>query len=142
MGIKDCHDLCTVASIAVEFSKSSIGRVEDLWSQEKIIFIVHPEPQAIDTVILQEIIMRSIEKYLKRPGHVRLPDDMIPEGEFDKERRNELLRVRKLWEYWHGSTTLNSQKQQKVGAIVNTRLTDNSLTTMCIASGPYQRQKA
>jgi hypothetical protein len=91
MSIKACKDVRTAAAIAVELNKSSIRCIEDLWSSTKIEFVVHPEPQTISQVMLEEIVMRSVEEYLKRPGHVLLPDDMIPKVEFDKERCNPLL---------------------------------------------------
>ena len=57
--------------------------------------------------MLEEIVFRSIEKYLEHPGHVLLPDGMIPEAEVEREQGNTLLRVQMLWQYWHGSSTLD-----------------------------------
>jgi hypothetical protein len=62
--------------------------------------------------------MRSFEAYLKRPGHVLLPDNMVPPLEFEKERQNPLLRVRTLWEYWHASPNF-LQKKRRVSALLN-----------------------
>lgn len=70
--------------------------------------------------MLEEIVLRSVEEYLKRPGHVTLPGNMIESEEFERERGNPLLRVRKFWEYWHGSKTLNSQWKHTVSTIENT----------------------
>jgi len=117
MGTKACKDVRTVAAIAQELSRSSIRYIEDLWSPEKIEFVITPRPPAISSAVLEEIIMRSIQGYLKRPGHVVLPDGMIPEEELEKERKNPLLRVRKFWEYWHGSMALDNQKKRTVSAI-------------------------
>jgi hypothetical protein len=116
-----------VAAIALELSKSSIRHIEDLWSKEKIEFLIHPEPQTINSNALEEIIFRSIQKYLERPGHVLLPDEMIPKSEFEKERYNSLLRVRKFWEYWHGSGRLDHRRCRTVSKISFSHL-DSSLT--------------
>jgi len=119
MGLKACKDLHTVAAIALELAQSSIRSVEDLWSSEKIEFVIHPQPQIMTRTVLEEIVVRSVEKYLERPGHVLLPDGMISTAEFEKERHNPLLRVRKLWEYWHGSPTLNNRTRRMVSKILN-----------------------
>ena len=87
------------AAIALELSQSSICAVEDLWSCKRIQLIISPEPQGINRKVLEEIIMRSFDEYLRRPGHVELPDGMIPGKEFLREQSNGLLRVQKLWEY-------------------------------------------
>lgn len=120
MVIKACKDFHTVAAIALQLTQSSIRSIEDLWSVERIEFVVYPQPQTMTCTVLEEIIMRSVEEYLKHPGHVLLPDGMIPSTEFEKERNNPLLRVKKLWEYWHGSPTLNNQTRRKVSEILNT----------------------
>jgi hypothetical protein len=69
--------------------------------------------------MLEQIIMRSFEKYLKRPGHVLLPDGMISSAEFEKELNNPLLRVKRLWEYWHGSQTLSVRNFRTVSTVQN-----------------------
>ena len=76
--------------------------------------------------MLEEIVFRSIEKYLERPGHILLPDGMIPEAELESEKNNNLLRVRMLWQYWHGSSTLDRCDTRMVSEIYS-NLT-NSLT--------------
>lgn len=112
--MKACLDLRVAAAIALEQSRSSIQSVEDLWSPDKIQLSISPEPQTIRRHMLEEIIFRSFTKYLKRPGHVLLPGGIIAAEEFEKERGNSLLRVQKLWEYWHGSQTLGMKKMRVV----------------------------
>jgi hypothetical protein len=112
--IKACTDVRTAAAIALELSQSSICCVEDLWSPEKITFVCSPEPQDTDPRILGEIILRSFAAYLERPGHVQLPNGMIPDEELERERNNALLRVRMFWEYWHGSKTLDHRRSRQV----------------------------
>ena len=108
-------------------AKSSIRDIKDLWSFEKIEFLIEPKPQIISDFVLEEIVFRSIEKYLERPGHVLLPDGMIPEAEIESEQGNNLLRVRMLWRYWHGSSTLNCCNTRFVSEIYS-NVTTNSLT--------------
>lgn len=115
--IKGCKDDRTTAAVALELSQSSIRHIEDLWAKERIEFIVYPQPQTINSNALEEIVFRSIQKYLERPGHVLLPDSMISELEFEKEHCNSLLRVRKFWEYWHGSSRLDHRRRRMVGKI-------------------------
>lgn len=76
--------------------------------------------QTFNQDALEEIVMRSVKKYLERPGHARLPGGIISVEEFDRERHNSLLRVKKLWEYWHGSPTLNQRIPRTVSGIPNT----------------------
>jgi hypothetical protein len=64
--------------------------------------------------VLEEIVFRSFQKYLERPGHVLLPGDIISEQEIEQERHNSLLRVQRLWEYWHGSSTLDYERCRTV----------------------------
>src|ERR1700750_571790 len=112
--MKACTDICTTAAIALELSQSSIRCVEDLWSAEKITFVYSPEPRNSQPHVLEEIVLRSFAVYLERPGHVKLPNGMIPEAELEREHKNTLLRVRMLWEYWHGSKTLDHQRSRQV----------------------------
>jgi hypothetical protein len=137
--IKACKDLPTAAVIAVNLARSSILCVEDLWSSKKIQFIVQPEPQTISRGVVEEIILRSVEAYLRRPGHVLLPDNMVSDAEFIKQRDNSLLRVRRLWEYWHGSATLNYRSKRTVSTVPNTYLIDENLTTNCFRSTSTSR---
>lgn len=120
IGMKACKDIRAVAAIAVKLAHSSIHCVEDLWASEKIKFDIFPEPRTMSQAVLKEIVMRSVEEYLKRPGHVLLPAGMIPDEEFEKERCNHLLRVQKFWAYWHGSKTLNYKRQRTVSTIQST----------------------
>lgn len=103
-----------MAAVALKLAQSSIRDIGDLWSPEKIRFEVHPEPQTMDRAVLEEIVFRSFQKYLERPGHVLLPGNIIPEQEIEEERCNSLLRVQQLWEYWHGSGTLDYELYRKV----------------------------
>ena len=123
--MKDCRDNRTVAAIALELSQSSIRHVEDLWSKERIEFFVQPKPQSINQGTLEEIVFRSIQKYLEFPGHVQLPDGMVPEAEFEKEHHNPLLRVRIFWEYWHGSSRLDNKRRRMVSKIPFSYLDNN-----------------
>lgn len=107
-----------MAKIAVEQSQTSIRCIEDVWSSEKIQLDIDPQPRTIVRSVLEEIIIRSFAEYLRRPGHVFLPGGMISDAEFEKERGNSLLRVRKLWEYWHGSPTLNAERTRVVSAVL------------------------
>jgi hypothetical protein len=54
--IKGCKDDCAAATIALELSQSSICYFKDLWSKEKIEFIIYPEPQTINSSALEEIV--------------------------------------------------------------------------------------
>ena len=117
--MKACQDVCETAAIALKLSRSSIRCVEDVWSAENVDIIIRPPPQIMNRKVLEEIVIRSFDKYLKRPGHVLLPDGMIPEAEFEKERNNTLLRVRRFWEYWHGSQTLNIDETRAVSTVQN-----------------------
>jgi len=119
LGTKACRDSQTVAAIAVGLSQSSILCVEDLWSRERIEFVFNPEPKTTNREVLEEILIRSFDLYLRRPGHVLLPDGIISETEIERERKNPLLRVRKLWEYWHGSPTLDCRQTRTVSTLGN-----------------------
>ena len=119
LGMKACRDAGVAAAIAIQLAQTSIRRVEDVWSLEKIYMVINPEPQAMNAEILEEIVFRSFDAYLKGPGHVLLPNQMIPSAVFEKERRNPLLRVRMLWEYWHGSPTLDFRSSRKVSTVQN-----------------------
>lgn len=119
MNVKVCEDLRTVAAVAVNLSITSIRYVEDLWEENKIKFILDPTPQSLGEPYLKEIVFQSILFYLKRPGHVLLQDGMISPSDIDKEHDNPLLRVRKFWEYWHGSTTLTHEKTRTVSAEIS-----------------------
>jgi hypothetical protein len=83
--------------------------------------VIRPPPHTLklNSTILEEIVIRSIGEYLKRPGHVSLPEGMISHEEFEKERNNSLFRVQKFWEYWHGSRTLSSKRRRKVSLVTN-----------------------
>jgi hypothetical protein len=116
--MKACQDVCVSAAIALKLSKSSIRCVDNLWSKDKIDIIISPTPQVMIREALEEIIIRSFDAYLKRPGHVSLPGGMIPGVEFERERQNPLLRVRMLWGYWHGSQTLNYKQTRVVSAFI------------------------
>lgn len=83
-----------------------IRKVEDLWSQEKIHFKFDPILRHVQGAILEEIMFRSIKKYLDRPGHVLLPDGMISPDDIASSKEDCLLRANLLLEYWHGSKTL------------------------------------
>ena len=89
--MKACENFGTAAVIALELSKSSIRFVEDLWSFEKIEFEVSCEPRTIRVAVLKEIIFRSFGSYLARPGHVELPDGMVPPEELERNRDDTLL---------------------------------------------------
>ena len=80
----------------------------------KIRFDVQPKPQTVACAVLEEIVFRSFQKYLERPGHVLLPGNIISEQEIEEERHNSLLRVQRLWEYWHGSSTLDYERCRTV----------------------------
>ena len=80
--------------------------------------MVHPEPKNLDASSIKGIVFRSVLEYLKRPGHVLLPGDMISDEEYEKERHNPLLRAQALWQYWHGSGTFSGGE----GLIVSTVL--------------------
>jgi len=133
MRIQACEDIQTAAAITLELSRSSIHKIEDVWSREMIEFDVYPTPETVTPDKLGEIVFRSIGHYLERPGHVLLPDGMIPGDEFEKESKNKLLRVQKFWEYWHGSPTLNNQIPRLVSMIPNTTR-DHDLTANCLRS--------
>ena len=90
---------------------------------EKIKFDIQPEPQTVARAVLEEIIFRSFQKYLERPGHVLLPGDIISEQEIEDKRHNSLLRVQQLWEYWHGSSTLDYERCRTVGKFISPSLT-------------------
>ena len=68
--------------------------------------------------------MRSFELYLRRPGHVSLPNGMVDDLEFEREQNNGLLRVRMLWEYWHGSQALDSRRTRVVNTMLDHFLTE------------------
>lgn len=112
--MKASKDIHTAAAVALKLTQSSIRDIGDLWSLEKIRFEVSPKPQTMDCAVLEEIVFRSFQKYLERPGHVLLPDGIISEQEVEEERHNSLLRVQRLWEYWHGSGTLDYEKYRTV----------------------------
>lgn len=116
---KACASLQAAAAIALELSQTSIRSVKDLWSPEKIELVIQPELTSIRNDSLKEIIIRSFEKYLQRPGHVKLPNDMISQEEYEKERESHLLRVRRLWEFWHGSQTLDHERTRRVSTVPN-----------------------
>lgn len=118
-----------VASIVLGLVQSSIRDIKDLWSLEKIQFLIEPEPQIISDFVLEEIVFRSFEKYLERPGHVLLPDGMIPEVELESEQGNNLLRVRMLWQYWHGSNTLDHRKSRMVSEVYSDFTTNSLIQT-------------
>lgn len=141
MRIKACKDLHTVAAIALELSQSSIRCVEDIWSKEKVKFVIYPEPKATDRNVLEQIVLRSVGEYLNRPGHVQLPDGMISDMEFEKERHNSLLRARKFWQYWHGSATLNYQNTRRVSSILNPFSPGTMTSPMHDASGPPRHRE-
>lgn len=115
--IKACRDLRSIAKIVLELSETTIRCVEDLWSSEKIRLVINPEPKVLCRESIGEIIIRSFEQYLRRPGHVLLPDGMVSNTEFEEERHNPLLRVHMLWEYWHGSKTLNCKRTRTVSVV-------------------------
>ena len=81
---------------------------------EKIKFDIQPEPQTVARAVLEEIVFRSFQKYLERPGHVLLPGNIISEQEIKEQRHNTLLRIQQLWEYWHGSSTLDYERHRTV----------------------------
>jgi hypothetical protein len=118
-GVKACRDIGVAAAIALQLAQTSIRKVEDVWSLEKIYMDISSEPRVINAQVLEEIVFRSFDAYLKRPGHVLLPNQMIPTAVFEKERRNPLLRVRMLWEYWHGSPTLDLRSSRRVSTVQN-----------------------
>ena len=117
---KACQDVGIAAEIALKLSQSSIHCVEDLWSSEGIHLDIRPDLWNINPLLLEEIIIQSFTEFLNRPGHVRLPFGMvIRTDDCDKEQNNSLWRVRKLWEYWHGSPTLDSKKTRTVSVVLN-----------------------
>jgi hypothetical protein len=113
--MKACKNLHTAAAVALKLSQSSITCVEDLWSSDKIDFRFEPQPQKRgDAMRTCQIIFRSILKYLDRPGQVSLPAGMITLEDFQRERNNPVFRVRKFWEFWHGSQTLDLKSRRTV----------------------------
>lgn len=141
MGEKACQDFRTPAAIVLELSRSSIRCVEDLWSW-RIDFVFEPEPQTLDVGVMKQIIMKSFEEYLRRPGHVDLPGNMISSEEFQQQKNNSLLRVRRLWECWHGSLTVNFIQDRRVSEVLNFSF-GKKVNSQCVyAVGPRRRQKA
>lgn len=127
--MKACKSLHTAAAIALKLSQSSINCVEDLWSLEKIDFEFDPRLQNYNNSLqLGQIIFRSFLKYLERPGQVTLPAGMISPEDFQREQKNPVFRVRKLWEFWHGSQTLDFERRRTVSMRGGFILTSNMLT--------------
>ena len=124
LSVKISRDLRSCAGIAAELSKSSIRHVENLWSSERIEFFITPQQQAVNHNVLEVIIMWSFELYLRRPGHVSLPNGMITALELEQEQNNSLLRVRMLWEYWHGSRALDGRRTRVVNTMLDHFLTE------------------
>ena len=95
--------------------------MEDVWSPECVLLTVTPTPpqRDIDEEVLKEIVMRSVTEYLKRPGHVLVPECIVSEEEFERERENPLLRVKRFWEFWHGKDTLNCKRTRGVSDVLN-----------------------
>ena len=92
--------------------------MEDLWSLDKIHFYFSPSEPSNPTVI-EEIVFRSINWYLRRPGHVVLPGGMLSSEEIDAAKDNPLIRTNLLLEYWHTSRTLPCKEYFSVSGAVH-----------------------
>jgi hypothetical protein len=68
--------------------------------------------------VIKEIIFRSINAYLRHPGHVLLPDNMLSPEEINTAKDDPLVRVNLLLEYWHGSRTLPCKEHLIVSAVL------------------------
>jgi hypothetical protein len=71
---------------------------------------------------MKKIVYKSFELYFKRKGHAQLPDGMISQEEIERQKNDELLRVRMFWKYWHGSQTLSVGIRLKVSTVVDSFL--------------------
>ena len=69
------------------------------------------------TGVIEEIVFRSINEYLGRPGHVLLPDNMLSPEEINAAKDDPLIRANLLLEYWHGSRTLPCREYSLVSII-------------------------
>ena len=92
--------------------------MEDLWSLDKIDFYFSPSEPSNPTVI-EEIVFRSINWYLRRPGHVALPGGMLSTEDIDAAKDDALIRTNLLLEYWHASRTLPCKECFSVSGAVH-----------------------
>lgn len=105
--MKATLDLRETAAITRILAKTSISCIEDVWSPTRITLEIKPENLVkLKADYIKEIVMRCFTEYLKRPGHVSLPDGLITAEDFEKERNNPILRAQLLWMYWHGTQGL------------------------------------
>ena len=92
--------------------------MEDLWSLDKIHFYFSPSKPS-NLTIIEEIVFRSINWYLRCPGHVALPGGMLSSKDINAAKDDALICTNLLLEYWHASRTLPCKEYFSVSGTVH-----------------------
>lgn len=111
--INDC------GAIALTLADSTMKELADFWSRDTIRFVISkPGPRSVNPDHVKEIVFRSIQRYLERPGHVNLDNGTLGPDDIQCGVGDGLLRANLLLRYWTGSRNLPRPRYFTVSGVL------------------------